>query len=485
MKRKELLIGFFIMIAFCLESGITKALSLNPELVPTDEIINPQIAIPPSGMRNILLIVGDDLGIDMVKQYIPVTGNSASGLPSTPNIRRLKNSGVIFDNSWANPVCSPTRAGFLTGRHSFRTGVANAIPIGPDLSDEELTLPELISSAGYATGLFGKWHLGGGDTGPNDQGFDHHSGVLRGDLNAYDSWEKYENGVGLGTVTQYATEANAEDAIDWINTVINTQAKNWFAVVAFNAPHTDNNGDLHTPTIGCDGVVSNVPDINGMIECMDHHIGELLLELENNGELEKTTVIFIGDNGTDMASINAPFSSSPNPSYKMEVYEGGIRVPFIIADGYHLMYGTEASVSSGLGLISSPGRRANAMVHTVDIYATVAGIAGAVSTCFAQDSVSILRHLWSNFIPIPRQFMYTDRCSTSMFQAAIRDSQYKLIYRLNYNTGVLTQELYDVADLEEANNLFGTGIPSEALLLNELYNMWASEGYDPQTDGCP
>ena len=481
MKRKQVLIGVLIMIAFCFESGISRAISLNPQPVPIDEISVPQIVIPPSGRRNILLIVADDYGIDISKQYIPVTGNAPASLPSTPNIKRLRDSGVIFDNAWANPVCSPTRAGFLTGRHSFRTGVANAIPIGPDLHDAELTLPELVSTAGYVSGLFGKWHVGGGDTGPNDQGFDHHSGVISGSLPAYDSWEKFENGVSLGIVTLYSTEANVQDAFDWIQ----AQTSNWLAVVAFNAPHTP----LHTPTIACDGVASLAPDINGMIECMDEHIGWLLLQLEINGQLENTTVIFIGDNGTADDSNHEPFNdllTDPlyKPSHKMEVYEGGIRVPFIIADGYHLINGIEAPVSSGLGLINSPGRRESAMVHTVDLYATVAGIVGVTSIC-AQDSVSILRHLWTNFIPIPRQYMYTDRCANSgMFQAAIRDSQYKLIYRYDYNTAVLTQELYDVTDLEESINLFGTGIPEEALLLNELYSMWASEGYDPLT-GCP
>ncbi len=488
MKKKLTLIGFFIMMVFCFEAVTFQALALNlnPTPVPREDIALPNIYVPPSGERNVIIFIADDLGIDRLRQYIPITGNTPLDLPATPTIRRLRMSGVIFDNAWANPVCSPTRAGFLTGRHSFRTTVANAIPIGPDLPAAELTLPELISTAGYVSGLFGKWHLGGGVTGPNDQGFDWHQGVIEGSLPAYDSWVKYENGVQIDgntttpaivdPVTQYATEANVQDAFDWIQ----TQTSNWLAVVAFNAPHTP----MHTPTINCDGVASLVPDINGMIECIDQHIDWLLLQLESIGELEKTTIIFIGDNGTDSASILEPFNASPHPSHKMEVYEGGIRVPFIISDGYHLQHGTVAPASSGLGYISSPGRRENAMVHTVDIFATVAGIVGVVST--AQDSVSMLRYLATNFIPVPRQYMYTDRCSSSMFQAAIRDNQYKLIYRLDYNVLPLTsiQELYDVADLEEMNDLFGTGIAAEALLLSELNSMWASEWYDPLT-GCP
>jgi hypothetical protein len=126
------------------------------------------------------------------------------------------------------------------------------------------------------------------------------------------------------------------------------------------------------------------------------------------------------------------------------------------------------------------------MVHTVDIFATVAGIVGVAST--ADDSISMLRYMAPMFVaPSPlREYMYTDRCSNSMFQAAIRNEQYKLIHRLDYTVLPLNpiQGLYDVTDLAEMNDLFGTGIAAEALLLNELNSMWASQGYNPLA-GCP
>ncbi|HEY5865671.1 MAG TPA: sulfatase-like hydrolase/transferase [Candidatus Tectomicrobia bacterium] len=491
MQHKHTRIGVLLMLAFCFAAGAPKTFAQFPVINP-EPIDNPNPpttpSLPPSGIRNVLLLVVDDMGIDRSRQYIPVTGNAPIDLPATPTMRRLARSGIIFHNAWANPVCSPTRAGVLTGRHAFRTTVTNAIPSGPDLPAAEITLPEVIASAGYVSGLFGKWHLGGGATGPNDQGFAEHRGGLTGALTAYDSWNKYVNGVrvdgnpttgAIDPVTQYATEANVQDAFDWID----AQTSPWFAMVAFNAAHTP----LHTPTATCDGVTSLVPDLNGMIACVDYHIDWLLTELESSGALENTTVIFIGDNGTDSASILGPFSGSPNPSYKGEVYEGGIRVPFIIADGYHLTHGTVAPSSSGLGYISSPDRREEAMVHTVDIFATVARIAGVAST--AEDSVSMLPHMGTGSFFFPpflyaRQSMYTERCTSSMYQAAIRNSQYKLIYRYDYNASTLVQELYAVSDLAEVTNLFGTGIADEVVLVGELNSMWASESYDPLT-GCP
>lgn len=491
MDMKHTLFSVFTIFSLC-SSAFALEVTSGIQGPPPDDI---NIQIPQPGQRNVLLIVADDMGIDLSKQYIPITGNSGATLPSTPHIRDLSKSGIKFENAWANPVCSPTRAGFLTGRHSFRNTVTNALSNGAasGLPDIETTLPELVSTAGYVSGLFGKWHLGPGFPGvydgPRDQGFDEHRGAIDGAISDYDSWDKYENGVQvdgdpttavIDPVTTYATQENVDDAADWIQDQVNIGNK-WVAVVAFNAPHTP----LHTPTITCDGVASGVNDINAMIECMDTHIGELLTDLENMGELDKTTIIFVGDNGTDSASILPPFSASPNPSHKMNVYEGGIRVPFIISDGYHLVHGTEASASSGLGYITNPGRRESAMVHTVDLHATIAGIVGVTPT--GEDSVSFLRYLAPVFVPpLPqRQYMYTDRCTNTMFQAAMRDSQYKLIYRLTYGTPPLLLELglYDVNDLAETANLYGTGIPAETVLYNELHNLWISGGYAP-ISGC-
>jgi arylsulfatase A-like enzyme len=497
MQHKHTLIVLLFMSALCFAVGAPKAFAQSPVINP-EPSPNPNHpttpSFPPSRLRNVLLLVVDDVGIDRSRQYIPVTGNVPADLPATPTIRRLARSGIIFHNAWANPVCSPTRAGVLTGRHAFRTTVTNALSNNPNVTGlpaTETTLPELIAGAGYVSGLFGKWHLGGGVTGPNDQGFDEHQGGLTGALTAYDSWNKYVNGVqedgntatgAIDPVTEYATQANVQDAFDWIQ----AQTSHWFAMVAFNAAHTP----LHTPMATCDGVASAVADINGMIECVDYHIDWLLSQLESIGALENTTVIFIGDNGTEDSAaspILGPFSSSPNPSYKGEVYEGGIRVPFIIADGYHLQHGTVAPSSSGVGYISNPDRREEAMVHTVDIFATVAGIAGVAST--AEYSVSMVPHLGTGSFFFPpflyeRQSMYTERCTSSMYQAAIRNNQYKLIYRYDYTTSTLVQELYAVSDLAEVTNLFGTGIADEVALLDGLSSMWASESYDPLT-GCP
>ena len=484
MRANKNLVG--ICIVFSMVSCASARLAPGPFDLP-------DIQIPQPGQRNVLVIIGDDLGIDVPRQYRSITGNPLASLPATPNIRDLANSGVTFDNAWANPVCSPTRAGVLTGRHSFRTTVANALPNGAlfGLPDSETTLPESISIPGvdYVSALFGKWHLGPGVSGPYygplDQGFADHLGSIDGALADYAAWDKYENGMQVDgniatpvvdPVTTYATLDTADDAINWIN----SQTGRWLAIVAFNAPHTP----LHTPTLACDGVSSPLADFNAMIECMDEHIGRLLTGLANQNQLANTTVIFIGDNGTEGSQIRAPFNANAE-SHKGNVYEGGIRVPFIVADGYHLVNSSEAPVSTGIGRIINPGRRSDALVNTVDIFATVAAIAGVQSQ--AEDSYSLIRYMAPVYrVPVApqREYMYSDRCTSSLFQAAIRDRQYKLIYKYPGTlVGQPDLELYDVADLAESTALNDPVV--EALLLGELQSMWDSEGFDPSTGACP
>ncbi len=443
---------------------------------------------PTAGKRNVLLLIADDMGIDLSRQYTSITGNAFENLPATTNIRKLADSGITFTNAWSNPVCSPTRAGFLTGQHSFRTGVTDAAD--PDLPLAQDTLPELLNSTTtYKSGLFGKWHLGDGEettsppntNGPQNQGFDIHQGILGGGVTSYASWTKFENG-SAATATEYPTRANVRDAFNWID----TQTGNWFAIVAFNAPHTP----LHLPTVTCDGVVpdadvdedmTDTQKVFRMIECMDRHIGWLLVNLK--GVLEDTTVIFIGDNGTEGNTNLSPFADSLKSSFKGNVYEGGIRVPFIVSDGYHYEHGTEAPLSSGLGRIVSPGRDEAGLVHTVDIFDTVIKIAGETSAD-GLDSVPLIPYLENATAGTKRDYVYTDRCSDltgTQFQAAIRDNDHKLIYIEDSTT---TTELYETSDLEEANALdtsTGDNKTKYDELLAELQDLW--DTYNP-ADGC-
>ncbi|MCB1134503.1 MAG: sulfatase-like hydrolase/transferase, partial [Verrucomicrobiae bacterium] len=203
-------------------------------------------AVLPSSTPNILFVVADDIGVDNISAY----GEHASSA-STPSIDALASDGVLFRNTWANPMCSPSRASLLTGRHAFRHGLLH--PAGAELDADEETVAEILQGVGYATALFGKWHLGTSTgTTPADQGYDYFSGALSGNIDDYFSWTKTTQEVIDGvtyqdssTETGYATSTNVAEAQSWIA----QQSSPWLVTLAFNAGHSPYHvppSDLHT-----------------------------------------------------------------------------------------------------------------------------------------------------------------------------------------------------------------------------------------------
>ena len=158
-----------------------------------------------------------------------------------PNLQSLASTGLQFNRAYAQPICSPTRATILTGRHPFRHGVGDP-NTNNTLPASELTLPEIFTqeSSSYALASFGKWHLGSGATGPQvTGGWDYFKGILQGGVTDYFNWTKTEviNGTALSTTsTNYTTTDQIDDAVSWINS--NASDSPWFCWLALNAPHT-------------------------------------------------------------------------------------------------------------------------------------------------------------------------------------------------------------------------------------------------------
>ncbi|YCM42280.1 sulfatase-like hydrolase/transferase [Verrucomicrobiaceae bacterium 227] len=308
--------------------------------------------------RNILLLILDDWGVDSS----PIDNNSqlspGTTFPAMPSLEALAKRGLQFTNAYAQPVCSPTRATILTGRHAFRHGIGN--PMRANLPAEELTLPEAFAKVNspYQLASFGKWHLGGGENGPAELGgWPEFSGALRGGVKNYYQWNKTKNGASLGTVTTYTTTDQVNDTIEFIT---RQQGKPWFAWVGFNAPHTPFHNppqELHSReehSTGSDGQVvrANRRDAyEASLEALDHEISRLLESVD----LEKTNVILIGDNGTPAQVIQAPFERG---HAKDTLYQGGIHVPLVIAGPDVPNAGTS-----------------DAPVHCVDLFSTILELA--------------------------------------------------------------------------------------------------------------
>ena len=313
------------------------------------------------GQRNVLLIIADDLGSDYCGFY-----ENHLDTVSLPNVRRLLKSGVRFKNAWANPFCSPTRAGILTGRYSFRTGVGAAIGGNTSavLDTSEITIPKLLNKfkpGGISKAHIGKWHLQTPTPKtnlifPNKMGYDQFEGSFPGELTNYFNWTKITNGTE-STSTRYATTENADNAISFIKKNKDTP---FFVWLAFNAPHTP----YHLPPSellknnklsGSSSDISANPKnyFKAMNEAMDREIGRVFDSLTVYNLWSNTDIIFIGDNGDD-----SPVAQS-SPA-KGSVYQGGLQVPMII---------------SGPS-VKSPNRTSEALVHTTDLFATILELFG-------------------------------------------------------------------------------------------------------------
>ncbi len=410
--------------------------------------------------NNVLIIIADDLGVENVGAY-----QEGANPPPTPNIDALAARGVLFRNAWVNPICSPTRASLQTGRYALRTGVGVGVvyqvapsgtfylPAAPQgvLQLSEVTLPELLDSqqSGYSHALIGKWHLGdqtnGGELGPNLAGWSHFAGSLGGI--GYNQWPRTVNGTTRWSF-QYPPSQRVNDALAWIQTA----QEPWVVYLAFNTPHSPFHappGALHTQQQQLQGIgpgTTPIPFYKAMIEAMDTEIGRLFTSL--GPTLQRTNVIFMGDNGTPSSVAEPPIL--PNRA-KGSPYEGGLNVPLIVA-------GPD---------VGSAGREDAALVGPADLFATVADLCGvsAEVPVIKTDSVSFAPHIRSASAAPVRDMVYAESfrggTPTSRAAAAIRNAQYKLI--VNYFVSPPRQEFYDLISdpLEQQNLLLRSLRPGE------------------------
>lgn len=411
---------------------------------------------------NVLVVVLDDVGVDSVGIY----AEGADPAP-TPVFDSLAQSGILFRNAWANPTCSPSRAEILTGRYGFRTGLGRIVGAhGWALALSELTIPEVLArnpTLGYRSAAFGKWHLsndfyGGGDAGPNLQGFEHFAGTW-GNIDpfteSYYSYDKLVNGQHVAS-NGYATSEVVDDALAWIQ----GSQDPWFCYVAFQAPHTPYHeppAHLHTQAAQISGLDPRFfprPFYLAMLEAADTELGRLLAGLGT--QLANTHVIVIGDNGTPKECSLSPFE--PNHA-KLSPYEGGVNVAMLV---------------TGPSVVA-PGREVSALVNATDVFATVldwtgAKIRGAMPVGYVHDSISLLPYLTSPVAFPLRSQVYADWFSPNSptgigsirAHRMLRDERYKLIETY---APVRTTELYDLlADpFEELNLVLGPLISLEHL----------------------
>jgi arylsulfatase B len=412
---------------------------------------------------NVLLIIADDLGAESTSLYPEIAGTK--GQVPIPNIEALARNGLVFDNAWASPVCSPTRGTIISGQYGYRTGVTT---VGNVLPTSTVTLFDRLTaeSPAYDQAFIGKYHVGGGSIDPRpgvafpevpnilqhvrDLGITSFRGILGGGVVDYFNWSAYDiNGPAVATTT-YATTALTNHAIDFINQHEATKPDQpWFLYQAFNAPHAANGGNnpyqvppaaLHHVDLSSVGnpapgaYATNIPIYQADIQALDTELGRLLARVN----LDNTVVIFVGDNGVPppVKDTNTGLRDS-----KGSVYEGGVRVPLIVA---------------GAG-VTRRGREDDLFV-TSDLYATILELTG-ISVPQVNNSYSFKPLLADEAATNGRTHSFTEVSSgTAQRRYAIKDKRFKLLNNLGQ------WALYDlVADPKEANNLY-TSKPHAAVL---------------------
>lgn len=437
------------------------------------------IASQPPG-PNVLFLLVDDLGWSDLGCY-------GSDYHETPHLDRLAREGMRFTQAYAASVCSPTRASIMTGKHPARLhltiwheGSLRAVTdrklIPPktvsNLPLEEVTLAEILKEAGYRTAHVGKWHLGDAGHYPEAQGFDLNvAGTFWGaparyffpyrGPSEYTTEHRYVPGLGWGKPGDHLCDRLTDEAIRLID---HAKDEPFFLNLWFHDPHTPIEGkpDLveHYARKGGEGKRSRNPKYAAMVHNLDQNIGRLLRHLEETGLAERTVVVFLSDNGgyTNEYRGTVVTSNAPLRSGKGSLYEGGIRVPLLVRwPG-----------------VTKPGSVSTEAVVTMDLYPTLAEIAGAPLSRdqrLERDGLSLTGLFRDPATTLPRSdlhFHYPHYYFNTSPVSAIRSGDWKL---LEYYEDRRV-ELYDLAkDLGEANDLAGQ-MPEKATELTNKLDAW-------------
>lgn len=415
---------------------------------------------------NIVFVLTDDQGYG----DIAALGNR---IVKTPNLDHLHAESVRLTDYHVSPTCSPTRCSLMTGRHEFKSGVSHTIFERERMSLKATTLAQVLKSAGYATGIFGKWHLGDAEPyQPNRRGFDetfvHGCGGIGQDYpgtcsdapgNTYFSPTIRHNGVFERT-NGYCTDVFFGQALKWIEDRAQSPAP-FFAMITPNAPHAPlmcpeeyqrmyRNLDLPEATQKYFGMVTNIDD----------NVGKLVSRLTDWGLAANTLLIFMTDNG-GASGVNV-FNAGMRGA-KGTPYQGGTRVPAFFRWPGQLQ----------------PGDRAGLTAH-IDIFPTLAEVAGAkIPNGVKLDGRSVLPLLKDPAARWPDRIVFTHvgrwplgkAADAKYTQCRMRNARYSMV-----NMGPAKNwELYDLqADPGETTNVAAQH--AEAVrTLDSAYDQWWSE----------
>ena len=401
---------------------------------------------------NIVLIVADDLG------YADV-GFHGSDI-QTPHLDQLAATGVSLEQFYVAPMCSPTRAGLMTGRYPLRFGMMRAvIPPQRDfgLDPTETLLPELLRDAGYNhRGIFGKWHLGHArqQWRPTAQGFTHFEGCLNGAVDYFTQDREGERDWHLNDDPNpragYTTDLIGDAAVEFIASI--PADGPYFAYVPFTAPHSPFQAKPEDLAKYPNRPAGKLRTFAAMVDSMDQAIGRILQTIESRTDAANTIVLFMSDNG----GVNKVGDNGEQRGSKLTPYQGGIRV---------------AAIARWPDGDLAGGRVSHTRMGYIDIMPTLlAAVGHNTPPAKTLDGVNALSAIRSNR-PLPDRawLTYTDQNGNAREQLALNHDGYKLVIHRDASDSPESRpaliELFDIkADPTESTNL----AESEPATLNEL-----------------
>tara|TARA_B110000240_G_C13497453_1_gene452316 strand:+ start:670 stop:2049 length:1380 start_codon:yes stop_codon:yes gene_type:complete len=376
---------------------------------------------------NILIILADDAGYSDF-------GFMGSDEIKTPNLDKLALDGVLFNNAYVSAsVCSPSRAGLLTGMYqqSFGHECNLDSDVNNSFDPSQITIAEALKTKGYNTGLIGKWHLGDKKQNhPLNNGFDYFWGFISGARNYFynpneESRNSIRNVVENHSKTKfdgYLTDVLGDKAINFINK--NHKANSpFFLFLSFNAPHTP----MHAKKEVLKKFKDNPRKIYAsMMWSMDEAIGSVVDKLKENNQYDNTIIYFLSDNGAAMSNDASPF---PFKGWKGNQYEGGIKTPMIMTWKNRI----------------EPETQFDGFISSLDIFKTSLEVSGVdQSLLINADGKNIINSLNDKKVYSEDLFWRKDKMAT------VRSGDFKLI-RLNDTSTVLyniKNNFYEDLDLK-------------------------------------
>jgi arylsulfatase A-like enzyme len=438
---------------------------------------------------NIAVVILDDIGVELIGAYTSWRGKAVVGPRPpehgvTPNIDALARRGLLFRNAWSAPLCGPTRFALFTGQHGFRTGRTRRVPGSTDPIPE--TLPQRLGDRYPERVAIGKWHLSSYqpyhelDASPTALGFTRYAGTPSN--TPYRGYRWVTDPPHPRRLQElppvYLTDREVEEAIEFVE---GPHAGPWLLWLGLHGAHSpwEAGETPFDPTSPCEEIDDEPRRVRcRQIEIVDAWLGALFQAFEAaDPGLRHTTILLVGDNGSPHRIEAIPGQVSRGT--KLSVYEGGINVPLIVA-GAGVAPNSPESIEE-----------TEALVHVVDIFATVLELGGTGEPEVRNDGVSFASVLAGD--GHARSCVYAD--GTHLFldplhehpskhDVAIRDNRYKLIRRVALSSAH-DFELYDLLlDPGETTPLPETTSAFE-MLRSELARLDGDLSRSPCKDGDP